>query len=449
MRQQQHHHRQTVKRNRVSSGTRIPSAFALAAALALLLATATAPPARSQQQQPADARPRRTTTTAPAATTTQTPKPNAAAATQRATPTPTPSSSTGRPTLTTMPRIEDNEEAPRLKKTFEEEAQEIGDEETLKIDTSLINLQVRVINRDNKPISDVRKEEFRVFENNVAQTVEYFSREQVPIQYGLVIDNSGSMRALLPKVIEASKTIVNSNKPGDETFIVRFIDNEKIETLIDFTSDQTELLDTLEEKLYIDGGQTAVIDAVYLSADHVARYKKGNDLDDRTRRALIVVTDGEDRASFYKQEQLFASLSESNVQIYFIGFVNELDREGGIIRKSPRAKAVELINRMAKETGGRAFFPESVNDLPGIADEITRDLRTQYIVSYRPTDRARAGEFRKVDVRIADAPGKEKRLALTRAGYIAGRDGGAARPATTATPPATSNKPQPASANRP
>jgi len=88
------------------------------------------------------------------------------------------------------------------------------------------------------------------------------------------------------------------------------------------------------DSLYVEGGQTAIIDAVYLSAEHVSEYKKGGD-DDRRRRALIVITDGEDRNSFYKQEKLFSRLREEDVQIYVIGFVNELDKEGGLIRKSP------------------------------------------------------------------------------------------------------------------
>src|SRR4029434_2430597 len=132
------------------------------------------------------------------------------------------------------------------------------------------------------------------------------------------------------------------------------------------------------DSFYVEGGQTAIIDAVYLSAEHVSEYKKDDQLADRRRRALIVITDGEDRNSFYKQEQLFARLREEDVQIFVLGFINELDKEAGLIRKSPRDKATSLINKLATETGGRAFFPESLADLPQIANEIVRDLRTQY-----------------------------------------------------------------------
>ena len=298
---------------------------------------------------------------------------------------------------------------------------EISEKETLIVDTDLVNLNVRVIDRNNRPIGDIRQEEFNIYENGVLQPIFSFTKEEVPVSYGLAIDTSGSLRSQLAQVIEAGKVIINSNKPGDETFLVRFISSDKIEQVLDFTSSIDDLIDSLDT-FYTEGGQTAIVDAVYVSSEHVAQYKKGND-NDRRRRALIVVTDGEDRGSQYKQEELFERLREEDVQIYVIGFINELDKEGGFIRKSPRDKAVNLINSLAKETGGRAFFPESLSDLPKIAEEIVRDLRTQYVVSYSPTNKSRDGSYRAIRVAVADATGKDKRIALTRSGRIAGREG--------------------------
>jgi len=306
-------------------------------------------------------------------------------------------------------------------------------------------LNVRVIDRNNRPIGDIRQDEIQVFENGVPQPIFSFSREEVPISYGLAIDTSGSLRQQLPQVLEAGKTIIDSNKPGDETFLVRFISSDKIEQVLDFTSNKEELMDSLDN-LYTEGGQTAIIDAVYVTSEHVAQYKKGADGDDRRRRALIVVTDGEERGSQYNQEELFERLREEDVQIYVIGFVNELDREGGMIRKSPREKAVNLINRMAKETGGRAFLPESLSDLPKIAEEIVRDMRTQYVVSYSPTNKNRDGSFRAIRVSVADAPGQDKRIALTRSGRVAGREVNIQQP--TKLPVTRSNNPATAPAQK-
>jgi len=203
------------------------------------------------------------------------------------------------------------------------------------------------------------------------------------------------------------------------------------------------LLDGLDS-LYIEGGQTAVIDGVYLAAEHVAEYKKGGD-DDRRRRALIVVTDGEDRASYYPETELFKLLREEDVQIYVIGFVNELESDKGFIRKSPRDKAVNLINRIASETGGRAFFPQSIAELPQVANEIVRDLRTQYVLSYDPINKAHDGTYRTIKVVVDQPLGSDKRIALTRSGRTAPRPGATvSRPATrTNTSPTNNNARQP------
>jgi Ca-activated chloride channel family protein len=299
------------------------------------------------------------------------------------------------------------------------QGQEIDPDEVLTVDTNLVNLNVRVIDRNNRPVNDVPQAEFRVFEDGVQQKIEFFTREQVPITYGLVVDNSRSISSQLQQVQDAAKTIINSNKEGDEAFVVRFVDSEKIEEYQDFTANQ-ELLHDAVDRMFAEGGQTAVVDAVLLTAEKLARYKKNDPLNDRRRRALVVVTDGEDRSSFHRQEELFDHLREEDVQIYVIGFVNELtDKDGGIIRKSSKDKAVKLINRLATETGGRAFFPNSVSELPQIAEEITKDLRTQYVIGYYPTNTARDGSFRAIRVQIADAGKRDKRIAITRPGRTA------------------------------
>ena len=304
---------------------------------------------------------------------------------------------------------------------------EISEGDILKFNAELVTLHVRVIDRNNHPINNIAKGDFKIFEDGVPQPVFSFTEEEVPVIYGLAVDTSGSLRSQLNQVIDAAKTIINSNKRGDETFLERFIDREKIENLQDFTPNKDLLLDAVDN-LYVEGGQTAVIDGVYLAAEHVAEYKKGND-DDRRRRALIVVTDGEDRASYYNEIQLFQRLREEDVQIYVIGFVNELDAEKGFIRKSSKDKAVALLNRIASETGGRAFYPQTLSELPQVANEIVRDLRTQYVVSYDPTNKAHDGTYRAIKVVVADVPG-QKRIALTRSGRNAS-------PATSARPAAT------------
>src|SRR5690242_4723408 len=341
--------------------------------------------------------------------------------TQSASPQPSPTPTSQRPDRA-PPTLGEPPPVPKLKPTPTPTPPETLDPDSIvRVNTDLVQLHVRVIDRNNKPINDVPQNAFHVFEDGVPQPIENFSREEVPISYGLAVDTSGSLRSQLQSVIDAGKTIINSNKAGDETFLVRFISSDKIETVQDFTPNKDLLMDGLDS-FYVEGGQTAIIDAVYLSAEHVSEYKRGDE-GDRRRRALIVITDGEDRNSFYKQEQLFARLREEDVQIFVIGFVNELDKDAGLIRKSPREKAVALINRLATETGGRAFFPESIADLPQIANEIIRDLRTQYVISYNPTNKTQDGSYRAIKVSVDQPSSGDKRIALTRTGRLARREG--------------------------
>ncbi len=339
------------------------------------------------------------------------------------TPTPTPAQTPQQATPSGVPpQLGAPPPPPRLKPTPTPTPPETLDPgDIVRINAELVELHVRVIDRNNRPINNVPKDQFHIYEDGVAQTIESFTREDVPISYGLAVDTSASLRTQIQSVIDAGKTIINSNKPGDETFLVRFVSSDKIQTEQDFTSNKELLMDALDN-LYVEGGQTAVIDAVYLSAEHVSDYKKGDDTD-RRRRALIVITDGEDRSSFYKQEQLFARLREEDVQIFVIGFINELDKEGGLIRKSPRDKAVNLINKLASETGGRAFFPESISELPQIANEIIRDMRTQYVIAYNPTNKTQDGTYRAIKVTVDQPTNSEKRIALTRTGRLARREG--------------------------
>lgn len=371
-------------------------------------------PRRSNAMQRPTPTPTPARVTAPVRTTTQQP------AARPATPTPTPT-----PRATPADRIAPTLGEPppppvlKPKPTPTPPEEDIDEGSIVRVNTELVTLNVRVIDRSNKPINNVRESDFHVFEDGVPQPIESFSREEVPISYGLAVDTSQSLRSQIQAVIDAGKIIVNSNKPGDETFLVKFISRDQIEPLQEFTDSKESLIDSLDN-LYVEGGQTAVIDAVYLTAEHVAQYKKGDD-SDRRRRALIVITDGEDRASYYSQEKLFQLLREADVQIFVIGFVNELDRDGNFIRKSPREKAINLINKLATETGGRAFFPLSLSELPQIANEIVRDLRTQYVLSYNPTNKARDGSFRAIKVQVDQPSGGDKRIALTRNGRVAPR----------------------------
>ena len=292
-------------------------------------------------------------------------------------------------------------------------------DEVIRINTEEVTLSVRVVDRNNRPINNIPESDFKVYEDNQPQQLTSFSKAEVPTNYALVIDNSGSLRGQLDKVIEASKIIVNTNRPNDETSVIRFVNSDKIEVVQDFTKNENDINDALDN-LFIEGGQTAIIDAVYLAAEKADQYDGSTrNPNDKTRRALILISDGEDRSSFYNEKQLFQLLRETDVQIYTVGFVNDLDKGGGFISKSPQAKAKSLLERLASETGGKSYFPNSVNELNDIARDISSELRTQYLLSYSPTNDKADGTTRNIKVTVADGPSNQKRIAVTRTGRSA------------------------------
>lgn len=291
----------------------------------------------------------------------------------------------------------------------------VEDNEILRVDTEEIGLNVRVVNSSNRSVSNLKQAEFEVYEDGILQPIASFTTAEVPVINALVIDNSRSLRSQLGKVIEAGKIIVGTNRPKDESTIVRFVSRDKIEVVQDFTTDKS-LLNNALDNLFVEGGQTAIIDAVYQTAKKIDLYQNSQKKDDVKLRALILVSDGDDRGSIYKEQQLIELLRASNVQIYAVGFVNGLNKESvpGGTNRAENAKA--FLTRLTQETGGKVYFPNSIDELTQIASEISGELRTQYLISYMPTNETPDGTFRKIKVVIKDGANKEKRTAITRTG---------------------------------
>ncbi|MBD0327604.1 MAG: VWA domain-containing protein [Pyrinomonadaceae bacterium] len=273
-----------------------------------------------------------------------------------------------------------------------------------------VNLNVIITDEANRAVTDVRREDVRLTEDGTTQTIEAFALEDRPVSYGLLIDTTGSLRALLNDVIETARAIVSTNRPNDEAFVMHYTDSDTIEVDQGWTTNRAALEEALDD-IFIQGGLTATLDALHSALNYATR-PRSTDGKELRRRAIVLITDGEDRGSRQSNpETLLSRLRETDVQIFVIGLtkiVKELRN---------RDKAAQLLTRIAQETGGRAFFPKSFAEMPDVLKELTRDLHTQYSISYRPTNNKRDGSFRKLQVTLAQ--GKGKRNAFTRAGYIA------------------------------
>jgi len=222
-----------------------------------------------------------------------------------------------------------------------------------------------------------------------------------------VIDNSGSMREKRDQVNAAAMTFVRTSNPKDEAFVVNFNDEYYLDTDGDFTSDQANLHDALSR---IDTrGSTALYDAVIGSLAHL---KKGH----KDKRVLLLVTDGDDTASEKTFEDAIKASEESNATIYAVGVYSDDDREHDkkMVRRSKK-----VLTELAEATGGQAYFPDRLDQVTPICEEVAKEIRNQYTLGYYPANTSHDGAFRPVQVKVIPPNGRGKLAVRTRSGYFA------------------------------
>ena len=278
------------------------------------------------------------------------------------------------------------------------------------MDVQLVQLPVSVLDKDGRPVNGLRKDDFEVFEDGVEQEISFFTHDDVPISVGLVIDNSASMHNKRERVNSAALSFVRESNPQDETFIVDFDDEAYLDH--DFTNSINDLVAALGP---IDTrGETALYDAVYLSAAHLDEGKKD-------KKALLVITDGEDNASKYSREKVLSKLRESKVTVYAIGLLEENDARGPFSSKSPSKKAKDALEQFAQATGGRAYFPKSIDEIGPLCRRVAHDLRNQYTIGYTPSNEKLDGTWRRITVRV-NPPGLVSKVTVrAKEGYYAPR----------------------------
>ncbi|MGA3168974.1 MAG: VWA domain-containing protein [Terriglobia bacterium] len=276
-----------------------------------------------------------------------------------------------------------------------------GDEYTIRVNADSVVLHATVQNRNGILVSGLGKDNFQVYEDGVLQQIDYFSHEDIPVTVGLVVDNSGSMRPKRPEVIAAALAFARSSNPQDQMFVVNFNELVSLGLPADtpFT-DQAAQLEVALSRIAADG-ETALYDAVAAALEHL---KKGN----QDKKVLIVISDGGDNASKHNLAQIMAMAGHPDAIIYTIGLfiAEDPDRNPGVLK------------RLAKDTGGEAFLPESVGEVLPICQRIARDIRNQYTIAYAPANRKQDGTYRVIQVK-ANAPGHGRLVVRTRAGYYA------------------------------
>ncbi|HEV2991002.1 MAG TPA: VWA domain-containing protein [Candidatus Angelobacter sp.] len=271
---------------------------------------------------------------------------------------------------------------------------------TFRKDVEEVVLHATVIDHRQHLVTDLGQRNFVVYEDDQPQQIIKFSREDIPVSLGILVDNSGSMRDKRAAVTKAVLNLVRASNRDDEVFIVNFNDEPFLDQ--DFTNNSDlmhEALDRVDSR-----GGTALYDSVIASADHLAKGAR------KEKKVLLVITDGEDNESRESLEQAIRSVQNDNgPTIYTIGILGSEGRE----RRAKRA-----LEGLSAQTGGVAFFPKNLSEVDEISQSVARDIRNQYTITYKPSNPQANGGYRKLRV-VANAPGYKDLQVRTRSGYFA------------------------------
>ena len=280
-----------------------------------------------------------------------------------------------------------------------------------------VNLSLIVTDKNKKSVSTLRKEDVQVFEDKVQQTILSIEPDERPVDFALVIDRSGSLRSLLPSVVEAAYRIITNKQPADQFFIETFVSSDNIRKVQDFTGDTRILTDTLKS-IYVEGGLSAILDGVFVAADHLAKH---TEVPSR-RKALILITDGEDRRSGTKLDEVLKQLRAQDIQVFVIGLITNLDDYALVARANPRDKAKKLLTTLAEESGGLAFFPKNKSELTDAAGLISAAQLGQFRITYKSSKEPTKTEFRKVEVKLISTSGDKLQAIAPRGYYVEAKD---------------------------
>lgn len=270
----------------------------------------------------------------------------------------------------------------------------------------MINLTLSVSDARNRYVTALGKDDFAVFEDGVRQDVALFTHENLPISLVLMVDTSASMDEKLPQAQAAAIRFVKTLGPGDLAQVKQFNDRDTV--LRDFTSDQAALEDAI--KRTEASGPTALHNALYVALKDLHKQKKAGEL---RRRAIILLSDGEDTASLVTDDQVLELARKTEIGIYAISLRSNRSADRSRLSFS---QAEHLLTALARETGGQGYFPNSLSELDAVYDRIAEELRTQYNLGYVSANKRRDGKWRRIVVRV---PARDDVQVRHKIGYYA------------------------------
>ena len=266
----------------------------------------------------------------------------------------------------------------------------------------VVSLNVTVTDPESRFVTGLNQEDFVVYEDGVQQEVNFFTRTQLPIALALLMDTSASMDDKMSTAQEAAIGFSRRLRPEDLAEVIDF--DSRVEILQIFSNDVDDLETAIRQTSA--GGSTSLYNALYISLKELK--KAPLRAEDVRREAIVVLSDGEDTSSLVTFEEVLDLAKRSETAIYSIG----LQSDDGRSRTGFR-EADFVLRQLAQETGGRAFFPQEVDDLPEIYQQISDELSSQYTVGYTSANPLRNGQWRRIVVRV----NRDSATARTKQGY--------------------------------
>jgi len=272
----------------------------------------------------------------------------------------------------------------------------------MKVDVDLVLVPVTITDPMNRLVTGLEKDNFQLTEGGVQQEVKSFSSEDAPVSLGLIFDTSGSMSSKIDRARDAVGEFFKTANPQDEFFMISFSDSP--EEVSDFTSSAEEIQNKLVYT--VPRNRTALLDAIYFGVSKMRQAKYA-------KKALLIISDGGDNHSRYTEGEIKALVKEADVMIYAIGIYDHYF-------PTPEERlGPQLLGDLAEMSGGRAFTVDNPNDLGDVATKIGVELRNQYVLGYRPNNKARDGKWRKIKVKLMPPKGLPPLKVYARTGYYA------------------------------
>lgn len=285
------------------------------------------------------------------------------------------------------------------------DALDVSRPQQIHMDVDLALVNVTVTDPYNRVVTGLGPDNFRIFEDKVEQEVVNFSSEDVPASIGVILDLSGSMADKLGRAKEATLQFLKAANPQDEFFLIGF--NDRVQLLNRFTDD----VETLQARMLTISakGATALLDAIYLGLTQMkdAHY---------SRRALLIISDGGDNHSRYSERDIKRLVREADTQLYSIGIFSPM-RYGA--RTPEELNGPSLLTEITELTGGRAFAADDPNELFDIATKIGQELRNQYVLAYRPSNKEHNARWRKIKIKLHVPKGLPPLNVYAKTGYYA------------------------------